>query len=340
MYNLVKKILFKYDPEEVHYKVMKWLTKAYNLGIGKKYLESNYCYRHTSLEKEVFGIKFKNPVGLAAGFDKDAKFIDELSCLGFGFIEIGTLTPRPQGGNDKPRLFRFPTDAALINRMGFNNEGVDAAVPRLKERNSNIIVGGNIGKNKSTPNENAIDDYAYCFRKLFDVVDYFVINVSSPNTPNLRELQEKEPLKLLLTQIQNINLAYPKPKPILLKIAPDLNEPQLDDIIEIVKDTKLSGIVATNTTLDREGISDKQLIERVGAGGLSGKPLKDRNTEIVKYIHNKTKGTLPIIAVGGIFTTEDAQEKLNAGASLVQVYTGFVYQGPTIVKKICKGLVN
>ncbi len=340
MYNLVKKILFKYDPEEVHYKVMNWLTKAYNLGIGKKYLESNYCYHHPSLEREVFGIKFKNPVGLAAGFDKDAKFIDELSCLGFGFIEIGTLTPKPQGGNDKPRIFRFPTDAALINRMGFNNEGVDAAVARLKERKSNIIVGGNIGKNKLTPNENAIDDYSYCFKKLFDVVDYFVINVSSPNTPNLRELQEKEPLKLLLTQIQNINLAYPNPKPILLKIAPDLNETQLDEIIEIVKATKLSGIVATNTTIERSGLSDKQLIERTGAGGVSGKPLKERNTEIIKYIHKKTNGTLPIIAVGGIFTPEDAKEKLDAGASLVQVYTGFVYQGPTIVKKICKSLVS
>lgn len=340
MYNLVKKILFKYDPEEVHYKVMNWLTKACNLGIGKKYLESNYCYHHPSLEREVFGIKFKNPVGLAAGFDKDAKFIDELSCLGFGFIEIGTLTPKPQGGNDKPRIFRFPTDAALINRMGFNNEGVDAAVARLKERKSNIIVGGNIGKNKLTPNENAIDDYSYCFKKLFDVVDYFVINVSSPNTPNLRELQEKEPLKLLLTQIQNINLAYPNPKPILLKIAPDLNETQLDEIIEIVKATKLSGIVATNTTIERSGLSDKQLIERTGAGGVSGKPLKERNTEIIKYIHKKTNGTLPIIAVGGIFTPEDAKEKLDAGASLVQVYTGFVYQGPTIVKKICKSLVS
>lgn len=340
MYNIVKKILFKYDPEEVHYKVMKWLTKAYNVGLGKKYLESNFCYKNPLLEKEVFGIKFKNPVGLAAGFDKDAKFIDELACLGFGCIEIGTLTPKAQDGNDKPRLFRFPIDAALINRMGFNNEGVDAAVARLKNRKTNIIIGGNIGKNKLTPNENAIDDYAYCFKKLFDVVDYFVINVSSPNTPNLRELQEKEPLKKLLTQIQNINLAYAKPKPILLKIAPDLTDTQLDDVIDIVSETRLNGIVATNTTIDRDGLSDTQLIERTGAGGVSGKPLKQRSTEIVKYISKKTNGKLPIIAVGGIFTPEDAKEKLLAGASLVQVYTGFIYQGPTIAKNICKSLVD
>lgn len=337
MYNLVKKILFKYDPEEVHYKVMKWLTRAYNLGVGKKYLESNYCIRHPKLERTVFGLKFKNHVGLAAGFDKDAQFIDELACLGFGFIEIGTLTPKPQGGNDKPRLFRFPSDAALINRMGFNNDGVEAAVERLKNRKTDIIIGGNIGKNKTTPNENAIDDYAFCFKKLFDYVDYFVVNVSSPNTPNLRELQEKEPLTKLLTQLQNINFAYPNPKPILLKIAPDLTDSQLDDVIEIVTTTKLDGIVATNTTIDRDGLnSDKQIIERTGSGGVSGKPLKERSTEIVKYISHKTKGKLPIIAVGGIFTPEDAQEKLNAGASLIQIYTGFVYQGPGITKKICK----
>ncbi len=340
MYNIVKKILFKYDPEEVHYKVMKWLTKAYNLGIGKKYLESNFCIRHASLEREVFGIKFKNPVGLAAGFDKDAKFVDELACLGFGFIEIGTLTPRAQEGNEKPRLFRFPIDAAIINRMGFNNEGVDAAVHRLRQRKANVVIGGNIGKNKSTPNEKAFDDYAYCFTKLFDVVDYFVVNVSSPNTPNLRELQEKEPLRDLLLRIQNINLAYPKPKPILLKIAPDLTDTQLDDVIDIVNETRLSGIVATNTTIERQGLSDRQLIERTGAGGVSGKPLKQRSTEIVKYIAQKTAGQLPIIAVGGIFTAEDAREKLDAGASLVQLYTGFIYQGPAIAKNICKSLIQ
>jgi dihydroorotate dehydrogenase len=286
-------------------------------------------------------LKFKNPVGLAAGFDKDAMFIDELSCLGFGFIEIGTLTPKPQDGNEKPRLFRFPEDAAIINRMGFNNQGVDAAVERLKKRKTNIIIGGNIGKNKQTPNENAIDDYAYCFKKLFDVVDYFVVNVSSPNTPNLRALQEKEPLQALLMHLQNLNLSYPNPKPILLKIAPDLNESQLDDVIDIVQTVRLSGIVATNTTIDREGLTaDKKMIADTGAGGVSGKPLKQRSTEIIKYIHQKSEGKIPMIAVGGIFNGDDAREKLEAGASLVQVYTGFIYQGPAIAKNICKAILN
>jgi dihydroorotate dehydrogenase len=341
MYNIVKKILFKYDPEKVHHKVMTWLTKAYNLGLGKKYLESNYCIKHPSLHREVFGLKFKNPVGLAAGFDKDAKFVDELACLGFGFIEIGTVTPRPQEGNDKPRLFRFPNDNAIINRMGFNNEGVDAAVIRLKQRKTDIIIGGNIGKNKSTPNEDAVKDYEICFKKLFDVVDYFVVNVSSPNTPNLRELQEKKPLHDLLLHLQNLNLSYPSPKPLLLKIAPDLTDTQLDDVIDIVKSVKLSGIVATNTTIERDGLSgDKQMVEQTGPGGVSGRPLKQRSTEIIKYITQKTEGKLPIIAVGGIFTAEDAQEKIEAGAKLVQVYTGFIYQGPAIAKNICKSFLK
>jgi len=341
LYNLVKKILFQYDPESVHYKVMRWLTKAYNLGFGKRYLESNYCLNHPSLERTLFGLHFKNPVGLAAGFDKDAMFIDELACLGFGFIEIGTLTPKAQDGNEKPRLFRFPDDAAIINRMGFNNLGVDAAVIRLKNRKTNIIIGGNIGKNKITPNEEAIKDYEYCFNKLFDVVDYFVVNVSSPNTPNLRELQEKKPLSDLLIRLQNLNLSHPKPKPLLLKIAPDLSNSQLDDVIEIAIKTKLSGIVATNTTIDRDGLTaDKEVVDNTGAGGVSGKPLKQRSTEIIRYIAKKTKGTLPIIAVGGIFTGDDAIEKLQAGASLVQVYTGFIYEGPAIAKKICKSLIK
>lgn len=341
MYNLVKKILFQYEPEAAHYKVMKWLTKAYNVGVGKRYLESNYSLNDPSLARHVFGLDFKNPVGLAAGFDKDAMFIDELACLGFGFIEIGTLTPKPQDGNEKPRLFRFPVDKAIINRMGFNNQGVDAAVERLKKRKTNIIIGGNIGKNKITPNENAIDDYEYCFKKLFDVVDYFVVNVSSPNTPNLRELQEKEPLRKLLLQLQNLNLSYPKPKPILLKIAPDLTDEQLDDVIEIVQATQLSGIVATNTTLDREGMTtDQAIVKNTGAGGVSGKPLKQRSTEIIKYISQKTNGSLPIIAVGGIFKPEDAQEKIAAGACLVQVYTGFIYEGPGIAKKICRSFIQ
>jgi dihydroorotate dehydrogenase len=320
---------------------MNWLTKAYNLGFGKRFLESNYSIHHPSLERNLFGLHFKNPVGLAAGFDKDARFIDELSCLGFGFIEVGTLTPRPQEGNEKPRLFRFPEDAAIINRMGFNNQGVDAAVQRLKQRKSTIIIGGNIGKNKSTPNEDAYKDYEYCFTRLFDVVDYFVVNVSSPNTPNLRELQEKKPLQDLLMKLQNLNLSYPNPKPLLLKIAPDLNDSQLDDVIEITQQTRLHGIVATNTTIERGGLTtDKALVENTGAGGVSGKPLKQRSTEIVRYIASRTGNKLPIIAVGGIFTADDALEKLEAGASLVQVYTGFIYEGPVIAKKICKSLIK
>jgi dihydroorotate dehydrogenase len=341
MYSLVKKFLFRYDPEDVHYKVLRWLTKAYNTGLGKKYLTSNYSYNHPSLEKTVFGIHFKNPVGLAAGFDKDAKYIEQLSCLGFGFIEIGTLTPKPQDGNEKPRLFRLPADGAIVNRMGFNNEGVDAAVERLKHRDSKVIIGGNIGKNKNTPNEEAVNDYIYCFQKLFNYVDYFVVNVSSPNTPGLRDLQEKEPLHHLLLTLQNINLQYPNPKPILIKIAPDLTNEQVDDVIDIVQQVKLAGIVATNTTISREGLlSDPSEVHDMGMGGLSGKPVRKRSTEIIKYISQKTNGTIPIIAVGGIFNAHDAQEKIDAGASLVQVYTGFIYSGPGIAKNICKSMAK
>jgi dihydroorotate dehydrogenase len=341
MYSLVKKFLFRYDPEDVHYKVLRWLTKAYNTGLGKKYLTSNYSYNHPSLEKTVFGIHFKNPVGLAAGFDKDAKYIEQLSCLGFGFIEIGTLTPKPQDGNEKPRLFRLPADGAIVNRMGFNNEGVDAAVERLKHRDSKVIIGGNIGKNKNTPNEEAVNDYIYCFQKLFNYVDYFVVNVSSPNTPGLRDLQEKEPLHHLLLTLQNINLQYPNAKPILIKIAPDLTNEQVDDVIDIVQQVKLAGIVATNTTISREGLlSDSTEVHDMGIGGLSGKPVRKRSTEIIRYISQKTNGTIPIIAVGGIFNAHDAQEKIDAGASLVQVYTGFIYSGPGIAKNICKSMAK
>jgi dihydroorotate dehydrogenase len=342
MYTLVKKFLFRYDPEDVHHKVLKWLSKAYKSGVGKKYLTSNYSYSHTSLQKTIFGINFKNPVGLAAGFDKDAKFIDELSCLGFGFIEIGTVTPKPQDGNEKPRLFRLPADGAIVNRMGFNNEGVDAAVERLKLREkSNVIIGGNIGKNKTTSNEDAVQDYIYCFEKLFHHVDYFVVNVSSPNTPGLRDLQEKEPLHHLLLTLQNINLQRPNPKPILIKIAPDLITTQIDDVIDIVQDVKLAGIVATNTTISREGLlSNPDEVHDMGMGGLSGKPVRKRSTEIIRYISKKTNNSIPIIAVGGIFNYLDAEEKLAAGASLVQVYTGFIYSGPGIAKEICRGIAK
>jgi dihydroorotate dehydrogenase len=296
-----------------------------------------FTFEHPNLRRELFGLSFKNPVGLAAGFDKDAKYIDELDCLGFGFIEIGTLTPKGQPGNEQPRLFRLPTDEALINRMGFNNQGVEIALEKLKNRNKSIIVGGNIGKNKVTPNELATEDYLYCFKALFDYVDYFVVNVSSPNTPDLRALQEKEPLTKLLETLQAENNKQTKPKPILLKIAPDLTNEQLDDIIEIVTETKLAGIIAGNTTINRAGLSTSNAtLEAIGNGGLSGAPLRKRATEVVSYIHTKSNGQIPIIGVGGINSAEDALEKIKAGASLIQIYTGFVYQGPSLIKRINK----
>jgi dihydroorotate dehydrogenase len=276
-------------------------------------------------------------VGLAAGFDKDGKYFEQMSALGFGFIEIGTVTPLAQAGNDKPRLFRLPQDDALINRMGFNNDGVAALVENLKRRQpSTLIIGGNIGKNKITPNENATEDYVKCYEALYDYVDYFVVNVSSPNTPGLRELQEKEPLTALLSTLKQKNADKPKQKPILLKIAPDLTNSQLDDIIQIVTETKIDGIIATNTTLDRSTLTTPT--DKIGMGGLSGKPLKKRSTEVIRYIHQKSGGNIIIIGVGGIENDQDAQEKLDAGATLIQIYSGLVYQGPGLVKKILKGL--
>lgn len=300
-----------------------------------------FAKKHSKLERELWGIKFPNPVGLAAGFDKDARWVDELSTLGFGFVEIGTVTPRPQPGNDKPRLFRLPQDEALINRMGFNNQGAEVAAERLRQRKSNIIIGGNIGKNKVTPNEEALSDYEKGFDALYDVVDYFVVNVSSPNTPGLRELQDKEPLMKILNRLMQMNKQKGNPKPLLLKIAPDLTDAQLNDIVEIVSSTGIDGVVATNTTIDRSNLkTNKAEVEAIGAGGLSGKPLRARATEVIKYLHDKSNGSFPIIAVGGIYTAEDAIEKINAGASLVQVYTGFIYEGPAIAKNICKGIIN
>lgn len=341
MYGLVKKILFTMSPEKAHYWAMNKLKWVYKTGIGRSLLRSQCTLSHPSLERTLWGIKFPNPVGLAAGFDKDAKFTDELACLGFGFVEIGTVTPRPQPGNPQPRLFRLPADAALINRMGFNNDGAAAARERLLQRKENLIIGGNIGKNKDTPNENAWDDYEKCFHELYDVVDYFVVNVSSPNTPGLRDLQEKEPLTRLLKRLMEINHQQGSPKPILLKIAPDLTQTQLDDIVAIIQTTQIHGIVATNTTIERSGLqTPASEVEEIGAGGLSGKPLTQRATEVIRYLHQKSEGKIPIIAVGGIFTAADAKEKLAAGASLVQVYTGFIYEGPYIAKNICKGLLQ
>ena len=341
MYKLIRKVLFTIDPEQVHYWVMKRLVFLYKIPITRKWLKNAYSITDVRLERKLWGITFPNPVGLAAGFDKYARFIDPLACLGFGCIEIGTVTPLAQPGNDKPRLFRLPADKALINRMGFNNSGAAHATARLKEVKGKVIVGGNIGKNKVTPNEQAADDYEKCFRELYDHVDYFVVNVSSPNTPGLRELQDKEPLTALLNRLQVLNLQLGKGKPILLKIAPDLTNEQLDDIIDIVRTTRLAGIVATNTTIDRSGLNTPATeVEAIGAGGLSGMPVGKRNTAVVRYIHTRSNGQIPIIAVGGIFTAADALEKLKAGASLVQVYTGFIYEGPAIARKICEGLLK
>ena len=297
--------------------------------------------KDTSLEREVFGLKFDNPVGLAAGFDKDAKLFDELASFGFGFIEIGTVTPLPQDGNPKPRLFRLKDDSGLINRMGFNNQGIEAVVARLRRKKSDIIIGGNIGKNKVTPNEEAANDYAICFEKLFPYVDYFAVNVSSPNTPGLRDLQEKEPLTALLNSLQKLNNKKDIRKPILLKIAPDLTNEQLDDIITIVADTKIDGVIATNTTINRSGLkTDKNKVDAIGIGGLSGKPVGLRSTQVIKYLADKSNRAFPIIGVGGIHSAEDALEKLDAGATLLQVYTGFIYEGPSLVKRINKAILK
>lgn len=298
-----------------------------------------YVIEHPSLERELFGLKFKNPVGLAAGFDKDAALYNELAYCGFGFIEVGTVTPKPQDGNPKKRLFRLTEDEAIINRMGFNNRGVDEMVKNLKKRKTKVIIGGNIGKNKVTPNEDAVNDYVLSFEALHPYVDYFVVNVSSPNTPNLRALQDKEPLTALLSKLKEKNKKKNTQRPILLKIAPDLSNEQLDDVIEIVENTKIDGIIATNTTIDRSNLKT-QNPEQFGPGGLSGKPLTKRSTEVICYIHEKSEGRIPIIGVGGIHSPEDAKEKLNAGASLVQLYTGFIYEGPKIVRKINEELIQ
>lgn len=295
-----------------------------------------YLIKDKRLERELFGLKFKNPVGLAAGFDKDAKLYNELSNFGFGFIEIGTITPKPQEGNPKKRLFRLKEDSAIINRMGFNNGGIEEAVERLK-KNSGVLIGGNIGKNKVTPNENAVDDYEICFNALFDYVDYFVVNVSSPNTPNLRALQDKEPLTQLLKALQVLNFKKDQSKPILLKIAPDLSDDQLLDIIDIVKITKIDGVIATNTTISREGLISDNKTE---VGGLSGKPLTKHSTEVIRFLAEKSNKAFPIIGVGGIHSAEDALEKLEAGADLVQLYTGFIYEGPRLIKSINKTLLK
>ena len=337
---ILKPLLFRMDPEKAHYFTVGLLKFIFMLPFVRSIFYASYNINHPSLEREVFGIKFKNPVGLAAGFDKDGKLINQLAFAGFGFIEVGTVTPKPQSGNEKPRLFRLPVDKALINRMGFNNLGVKSMQKRLESRYASVVVGGNIGKNKVTPNENAIDDYVSCFEALYFDVDYFAVNVSSPNTPNLRALQDKEPLKKILGKLMELNKAKPKVKPILLKIAPDLTDEQLDDIIEIVSETGIDGVIATNTTISRSGLAtDAVEIEKIGAGGLSGEPVRSRSTEVIRYLSQKSNNAFPIIGVGGINSGRDAIEKLEAGASLVQVYTGYVYEGPGLIKSINKELI-
>ena len=343
MYRLIKPIFFKFDPEKVHHfvvKRLKWFHERFPL--GQTILRSSFDVKVKGLEREVFGIKFKNPVGLAAGFDKNGEYIEALSDIGFGFIEVGTVTPLPQPGNDKPRMFRLEADKAIINRMGFNNKGVDTLAERLrllKSKNSEIVIGGNIGKNKNTPNDDAVSDYIKCFDRLHEVVDYFVVNVSSPNTPGLRALQEKEPLMELLNTLEKRNQLNPVKRPILLKIAPDLSNEQLDDIVEIVLETKIAGVIATNTTVDRNGLySEDTLVKETG--GLSGKPLTQRSTEVIRYLSQKSNKAFPIIGVGGIHSPQDAKDKLEAGASLIQLYTGFIYEGPGLIKDICKELLK
>ena len=363
MYKVLRRFLFLFDPEKVHYFSMGLLKMACRISFFKHIISQAYKPKGNTAYS-ILNIQFPNRVGLGAGFDKNAIYLDELEALGFGFVEIGTVTPLPQAGNDKPRLFRLPKDKALINRMGFNNEGVEAVAERLKKRKDNLnihrkkftvtenhtsqiihhklIIGGNIGKNKVTPNEDAWKDYEKCFIALHHLVDYFVVNVSSPNTPGLRELQEKDALRKILTNLQNINKRYTDPKPILLKIAPDLTREQLDDVVNLSLEIHLDGLVASNTTLNRSGLStaSQQECNRIGAGGLSGMPVRKRSTEIVSYLHQQTNGRIPIIASGGIFTGADASEKLDAGASLVQVWTGFIYEGPAIIKNISAYLAN
>ena len=360
MYKVLRSILFCFDPEWVHYFSMNGLKFLCRIPGIKKLIVSGFKPQR-SKPYEFLNLQFPNRVGLGAGFDKNAKYLNELEALGFGCVEIGTVTPLPQAGNDKPRLFRLPKDKALINRMGFNNDGVEAVTARLKawqQRQSSVvnreltdspltplhsrlIIGGNIGKNKITPNEDAWKDYEKCFLALHDYVDYFVVNVSSPNTPGLRELQEKDSLRKIFAQLKIKNEELKNKKPILLKIAPDLSQEQLDDVIALALEIKLDGLVASNTTISRDGLTThNSQLTTIGAGGLSGLPVKARSTEIVKYIHQKTNGQIPVIASGGIFTGADATEKLDAGASLVQVWTGFIYEGPGIVKNICKEISN
>ena len=340
MYKLFRFILFQFDAERVHYFVVGLLRLIHQIFPFRALFRAIYIKKDPKLAVQLFGLDFENPVGLAAGFDKNAAYIDPLSDCGFGFIEIGTITPKAQPGNDKPRLFRLKADQAILNRMGFNNDGVEQAITQLKARkNKHIIIGGNIGKNKWTPNEEATQDYVLCFEALFPYVDYFVVNVSSPNTPNLRALQEKGPLLELLSTLQRLNTAKPKQKPILLKIAPDLSNDQLLSIIDVVNQTFIDGIIATNTTVERKSLKSSETLIKE-QGGLSGAPLTNRSTEVIRFLHKSSNGKIPIIGVGGIMSPNDAIEKIKAGASLIQLYSGFVYSGPSLVRQINKTILD
>ncbi len=337
----IRPFLFLFDPETIHHVTFKMLSVAGKIPGFRNFIKAGFSVQDKRLERTILGLHFPNPVGLAAGFDKDAKLIDELACFGFGFIEIGTLTPKPQSGNAKPRLFRLPQDRALINRMGFNNGGVAEAVERLKKIKSKVIIGGNIGKNKVTPNEKAFEDYEYCFQALHPYVDYFVVNVSSPNTPGLRELQEKEPLTQLMNHVKELSDKSHPPKPVLLKIAPDLTNSQLDDVVEVLVASKADGVIATNTTISRDGLNTGHTsLDAIGNGGLSGKPLANRSNEVITYLRSRLGKNFPIIGVGGIMSPEDAVEKIKAGADLIQIYTGFVYEGPGFVKRINNAILR
>lgn len=339
MYPIVRKILFLFDAESVHYFVMNSLKLLCRMPFGRAILRS--MYHPANLPVAAFGLHFKNPVGLGAGFDKNAKYLTELSTLGFGFIEIGTVTPLPQQGNPRPRLFRLPKDEAIINRMGFNNDGVDVIARRLRDfrrKKSDAIIGGNIGKNKVTENADAWQDYEKCFLALYDVVDYFVVNVSSPNTPGLRDLQQKDALKKILTHLQTLRETKSQRKPILLKIAPDLNEVDLTDITDLAAEIRLDGLVVSNTTISRDFCkTDERKINKLGNGGLSGKPLLEISNQLLEKIHNRLP-ELPIIGSGGILSGTDGLRKKTAGAKLIQVYTGFIYKGPGIVKETVRSL--
>jgi dihydroorotate dehydrogenase len=340
MFQLIRRILFLMPAETAHYFTLNTLQFLLKIPIVSSVIKKILAFRN-GVSFQIAGIQFPNRVGLAAGFDKNAKYLSVMQTLGFGHVEIGTVTPKPQSGNDKPRLFRLIKDQAIINRMGFNNDGVDAIVERLKKRPKNLIVGGNIGKNKITANEDAIRDYLICFNKLYPYVDYFTVNVSSPNTPGLRELQDKGPLtelmNALISERELLIQKHGKKLPVFLKIAPDLTEDQLNDIVELSLETKIDGIVSSNTTISREGLkTDKNTVDTIGAGGLSGKPLKNKSNEVLAYLCKQLDGRLPVIAVGGIFDAADAQEKLVLGAKMVQIYSGFIYEGPALVKNIAK----